>query len=101
MLAATLQPANNCMSRAWPAALLLALVSSAGAADLPFVNWENHPAHALDLSPDGRLLAVAHTADQRVQFFDVASGEAVPAGHVVVGVDPVSVRFRNAGELWV
>jgi YVTN family beta-propeller protein len=81
--------------------LLGAAASAAGAADLPFVNWENHPVHALDLSPDGRLLAVAHTADQRVQFFDVASGEAVPAGHVVVGVDPVSVRFRNANELWV
>ncbi len=75
--------------------------SVASAADLPFVNWENHPAHALDLSPDGALLAVAHTADQRVQLFDIASGEPIAAGHVVVGVDPVSVRFRNAGELWV
>ena len=71
------------------------------AADLPYVNWENHPIHALDLSPDGRLLAVAHTADQRVQLFDVSSGEPVSIGHVVVGVDPVSVRFRTAGELWV
>lgn len=71
------------------------------AADLPYVNWENHPIHALDLSPDGRLLAVAHTADQRVQLFDVSTGEPVSIGHVVVGVDPVSVRFRTAGELWV
>jgi YVTN family beta-propeller protein len=89
------------MSRVLLACLLAAWLPRAGAADLPFVNWENHPAHALDLSPDGRTLAVAHTADQRVQFFDVGSGEAVAAGHVVVGVDPVSVRFRNAGELWV
>jgi YVTN family beta-propeller protein len=71
------------------------------AADLPFVNWENHPVHALDLSPDRRLLAVAHTADQRVQLFDVSSGGPVAVGHVVVGVDPVSVRFRSDNELWV
>ncbi len=71
------------------------------AADLPYVNWENHPVHALDLSPDRRVLAVAHTADQRVQLFDVSSGQAVAIGHVVVGIDPVAVRFRNDNELWV
>ena len=36
------------------------------------MNWENHPVHALDLSPDRSLLAVAHTADNRVQLFDRA-----------------------------
>jgi YVTN family beta-propeller protein len=77
-----------------------AAVWSAHAADLPYVNFENHPIHALDLSPDRSLLAVAHTADQRVQLFDVSSGTPVSIGHVVVGVDPVSVRFRNNGELW-
>lgn len=81
--------------------LLAVLAVNAVAADLPFVNWENHPAHALDLSPGRGLLAVAHTADGRVQFYDVGAGEPVPAGHVVVGVDPVSVRFRSDGELWV
>ncbi|HET9484902.1 MAG TPA: hypothetical protein VFO79_13165, partial [Xanthomonadales bacterium] len=89
------------MFRVLPALLLAGFAAAANAAELPFVNFENHPVHALDLSPDGRLLAVAHTADQRVQFFDVASGEAIAAGHVVVGIDPVSVRFRNDGELWV
>lgn len=82
-------------------AIVLTLVSFAGVAEVPFVNWENHPIRALDISPDGRLLAVAHTADQRVQLFDISSGAAVAAGHVVVGVDPVAVKFRNDGELWV
>ena len=87
----------------FPFALIGALIgaSPARTADLPFVNWENHPVHALDLSPDRRLLAVAHTADQRVQLFDVSTGSAVSIGHVVVGVDPVAVRFRTANELWV
>ncbi len=85
------------------AALLILLATVAvelRANDLPFVNWENHPVHALDRSPDGRLLAVAHTADQRVQLFDISSGAPVPVGHVAVGVDPVSVRFRSNEELW-
>ncbi len=81
--------------------LTLALLSPpALGSDLPFVNFENHPIRALDLSPDGRLLAVAHTADQRVQLFDVSTGSAVAVGHVQVGVDPVSVRFRSNDELW-
>ena len=79
----------------------IAMLSSfAYAADLPYVNWENHPIHALDLSPDRKTLAVAHTADQRVQLFDVSSGAAIPIGNVLVGIDPVSVRFRNNSELW-
>lgn len=83
-------------------ALLLLIASGAPvAAELPFVNWENHPVRALDLSPDGRLLAVAHTADNRVQLFDVSSGQPIAAGSVVVGVDPVAVKFRTADELWV
>ncbi len=69
--------------------------------DLPYVNWENHPIHALDLSPDKTRLAVTHTADNRVQLFDVSLGYPVKLGHVKVGVDPVSVRFKDNNELWV
>jgi YVTN family beta-propeller protein len=87
--------------RSVSALLLVAAAGSATAVDLPFVNWENHPVHALDLSPDRKLLAVAHTADHRVQLFDVSETEPVSIGHIVVGSDPVSVRFRNDGELWV
>jgi DNA-binding beta-propeller fold protein YncE len=84
--------------------VLLSVVLLAGPVagqDLPFVNWENHPVHPMDISPDGRTLAVTHTADNRLQLFDVSEGRAVPAGHIPVGVDPVSVRFRTATEAWV
>lgn len=67
----------------------------------PFVNWENHPIHALDLNPDRSVLAVAHTADARVQLFDVTNELPLALGHVAVGTDPVAVRFRTASELWV
>ncbi len=71
------------------------------AANLPYVNWENHPIHALALSPDKTRLAVAHTADNRVQLFDVSLGYPIKLGHVMVGIDPVSVRFADNNELWV
>ena len=84
------------------AAVSLLIGSAAAfAQDLPHYNFENHPIHALDLSPNKRLLAIAHTADARVQLMDVSGGLAVSNGHVVVGYDPVSVRFRNDSQLWV
>lgn len=87
--------------RGWMMWAAICCGTAAGAADLPYVNYENHPIRALDLSPDRRVLAVAHTADQRVQFFDVSGERPQPLGHVLVGVDPVAVRFRSNGELWV
>jgi YVTN family beta-propeller protein len=87
--------------RAVLATWLTLLTSTAQAAELPYVNWENNPVHALDISPDRSLLAVAHTSDQRVQLFNIASGTPIALGHVLVGVDPVSVRFRSDSELWV
>ncbi len=83
--------------------LSIALLAAVGASamDKPFVNWENHPVHALDTSPSGQMLAVANTADNRIQLFDITSGQPGPIGHVMVGLDPVSVRFRNDDELWV
>lgn len=88
------------MRKIW-AVVAAGLSGSLAAADLPYVNFENPPLHALDLSPDRSLLALAHTADQRVQLFDVTGDVPLPVGHVLVGVDPVSVRFRGNGELWV
>ncbi len=80
---------------------ILLFSSSIFAVDVPYVNWENHPVHALDISPDKTRLAVAHTADNRVQLFDISLGYPTRLGHVKVGVDPVSVRFRDNNELWI
>lgn len=80
---------------------LLLLSFSIFAADLPYVNWENHPVHSVDISPDKTRLAVAHTADNRIQLFDIALGYPTRLGHVKVGIDPVSVRFKDNNELWV
>lgn len=67
----------------------------------PFVNFESSQVHPVDLSPDGSTLAVCNTADDTLELFDVTGGVPLPIGSVPVGIDPVSVRFRTNGEVWV
>ncbi|MBK7876384.1 MAG: beta-propeller fold lactonase family protein [Planctomycetes bacterium] len=66
-----------------------------------FVNWENPHVHPLELAPGGAQLLAVNTADDRLEVFDLASGKPVRAFDVPVGIDPVSVRARNATEAWV
>ena len=82
---------------------LLLLSSRLGASGEPpaFVNFENHPVHGLDISPNGRTLAVANLPDGRVELFDLETPLPTLNASVPVGVDPVSVRFRHDRELWV
>ena len=66
-----------------------------------FVHFETAPVHPIALSPDHSRLAVCNLPDAKLVIFDVTSGGANFVGQVPVGLDPVSVRFRNAGEAWV
>ena len=66
-----------------------------------FFNWETAPVHPVSLSPDAAKLAVCNLPDNRVELFDVTSGAPVLIGSIPVGLDPVTVRFRTASELWV
>jgi YVTN family beta-propeller protein len=83
------------------AAVLALIATSAMASAQSFVNWENPPLHAVDLSPDLSTLAAVNLPDNRVELFDLSTGTPVSVGAVQVGLDPVSVRFRTDGELWV
>ena len=86
------------------AALLFVLITTAGTSawSQSFVNWENLPLHAVDLSPDGVTLAVVNLPDNRVELFDLSSGLPHPIEAIQVGLDPVSVRWRPDGtQLWV
>src|SRR5690606_27469482 len=49
----------------------------------------------------GDTLAAVNLPDNRVEIFDITT--AVPQHRVslFVGLDPVSVRFRNPDQLWV
>ena len=66
-----------------------------------FYNWETAPVHPVALSPDGTRLVVCNLPNDRLDVFDVTSGLPVLAGNIPVGLDPVTVRFRTATELWV
>src|SRR5437016_2974715 len=76
-------------------------IAGAAASTNSFVNFETPPVHPLALSPDGSRLAVCNLPDARLELFDLDSGLPVPIGNVVVGLDPVTVRFRTTNEVWV
>ncbi len=79
----------------------LCAVPAALAAPSQFVNFETPSVHPLALSPDGATLAAVNLPAGRVVFFDVADGNPREIGSVPVGIDPVSVRFRDNAEVWV
>lgn len=81
------------------AALLCAVVPALSAA--AFVNFETAPVHPVAFHAQAQTVAVCNLPDYRVELFDVSGSVPVPLGGVPVGVDPVSVRFRTANELWV
>lgn len=91
---------TRCLRAIATLALTLIATSSAAWAQ-SFVNWENPPLHAVDVSPDGVTLAAVNLPDNRVELFSLVSGTPVPLAAVPVGLDPVSVRFRTNDELWV
>ena len=80
------------------ATVVLALAGSAAAQSSTFINWESPQAHPIDVTPDGRLLLVANTADARLEVFDVSGKLPARVGSVQVGLDPVSVRARGNGN---
>ena len=66
-----------------------------------FANWENAPIHPVELSSDGATLCVCNLPDGRLEVFDVSGDLPVLVASIPVGIDPVSVRLRTAGEAWV
>ena len=79
-------------------AMLACCAPMAGAQSV--VNFESPHVHPIDLSPNGNLLAVCNTIDNRVEIFNVTQATPKHVGSVPVGYDPVSVRFRTNTELW-
>lgn len=66
-----------------------------------FVNYEIAPIHAMDMSPDGSVLASVNTPDMRVELYSLGSGTPSLLAVISVGLEPTSVRFRTNNELWV
>src|SRR5262245_1730209 len=83
---------------------LLALpfpAQTAGSFSNAFVNFESAPVHPIDLNPSRSTLALCNLPDGKLELFDAASGFPTPAASVPVGLDPVSVRFRDDTQAWV
>lgn len=89
------------LQTAGPALVFLLIFLLASPAFAGFVNFESPQVHPVDLSPDGRFLAVCNTADNRLEVFDARFGNALPLMSVPVGYDPVSVRFLSNTAAWV
>ena len=81
---------------------LIGKSSVLAASDPPsFINCETAPVYPVALSPNGRTLALCNLPDARLELFAASSGVPVPTGSVLVGLDPVSVRFHTDKEIWV
>ena len=92
--------------RATTASLLLAIALccpglTAESTNSASINFETAPVHPIALSPDNSRLAVCNLPDGRLEVFDVTTGTPLAISSIPVGIDPVSVRFRNAAEAWV
>ena len=66
-----------------------------------FVNWENHPLHGVEITPDGQTLLVTNTPDNRIEVYSLTGSGPVHTRSIGVGLDPVSVRARTNTEAWV
>ncbi len=84
--------------------LVLRLDEGAGldaAEERGFTNFETEPVRPIALSPDGALLYVLNTADDRLEVWDNHPAGPRRIGEVVVGLRPVALTPNGAREVWV
>ncbi len=77
------------------------LLAAGPARSSGFVNFESGPVRPLALSADGARLFALNTPDNRLELFDLVGGVPVHVESVVVGLEPVAVAVRDAGQVWV
>jgi DNA-binding beta-propeller fold protein YncE len=85
----------------WCETVAVVMLAGLACGQSSFINFETPPVHPLRISPDGQTLAVCNLPAGTVELFDLSQDIPVLIRSVAVGVDPVSVRFRNSNELWV
>ncbi|HYC00780.1 MAG TPA: SMP-30/gluconolactonase/LRE family protein [Candidatus Limnocylindrales bacterium] len=66
-----------------------------------FVTFETGQVRPVAMSEDGQRLYVCNTPDNTLEIFDIAGGTLSHRKSVPVGLEPLSVAVRNAGEVWV
>ncbi len=85
--------------RIWASVAALSLVALPARAG--FVTFESGQVRPLALSPDGSRLFAVNTPDNQLEIFAVAPAGLTHLGSVPVGLEPVAVAARDAGEVWV
>jgi DNA-binding beta-propeller fold protein YncE len=66
-----------------------------------FTSFETLQTRPLALSPNGKLLFAANTADNRLEIFQVGRSGLSRLSSVTVGLEPVAVAARSNSEVWV
>ncbi len=80
-------------------ACVLAAAASAARAASSYTLFESGQVRPLAMA--GGRLYVTNTPDNRLEIFDVTGSSPVRLSSVAVGLEPVAVAVRNAGEVWV
>ena len=84
-----------------PAPILPPTPSAASSPNERAFTFESGPVRPIAISPDGRRLLVANTAASTLDIVSITAGGLQLEGSVPVGLDPVAVAVRDAGEVWV
>jgi DNA-binding beta-propeller fold protein YncE len=71
------------------------------ASENDFTVFESGQVRPLAISSDQRWVYATNTPDNRVEIFRIADRRLVPVASVPVGLEPVALAERSAGELWV
>jgi DNA-binding beta-propeller fold protein YncE len=80
---------------------MMACLTTPAQAQPSFITFESGPVRPVAITPDGGLLAVVNTPDNRLELFAVVAGSLIPLSSVPVGMEPVSVAARSNTEFWV
>ncbi len=86
------------------AACLLALGLTAwpaGPVSANYANFESHQIHPVVLSPDGTRLFALNTPDGYLVVYHFVNDHPLILAQIPVGLEPVSIAWRNANEVWV
>ncbi len=78
-----------------------ALVATPIYAQPDFITFESGPVRPVAMTPNGLIVAVVNTPDNRLELFSNSAGSLSPLGSVPVGMEPVAVAARSDSELWV
>lgn len=89
------------MFRRWFWGIGVVACATAAAAQGVTPLFESGPVRPLALSVDGTRLFAVNTPDHRLEIFDVVPDGLRWSASVAVGLEPVAVAARTAGEVWV